>query len=380
VLAFLAGRQRATTAAVLSVLVLGWFVLEPRAIPRPHLASFAGMAACALIVERARALRSARPLMWAMPVVALWSNLHVESLLGVLFVMLFAAAEFVRPVALASRLEAARGGAIGVACVVATMGNPYGWGLARYLAENRHVPQFLNIAELRPAYLPNYRAFFVYLGLCAALLIWRRRSTAPWEVLVAAVFAALGVRFLRFTPLVFLVTVPVLAERLGMLIARGVDRRALVITMLAAGVITARQPLAVFARLEAGDRAVAPPQFFPADFARVVHDAGLHGPLFNSMNLGGFIAWQLYPDARIFQDGRLQAVPPQHFLSILKASRSREEWEAMLAGIDWAVISLPRPNELSGAGHFREPEWIPVFEDDAVRIVVRRGSKLDAGR
>ena len=100
------------------------------------------------------------------------------------------------------------------------------------------------------------------------------------------------------------------------------------------------------------------------------------------MNLGGFIAWELYPDAQIFQDGRLQAVPPQHFLSILKASRSREEWDAMLRGIDWAVISLPRPNELSGAGHFREPDWVTVFEDDAVRIVVRQGSPLDreAGR
>ena len=49
----------------------------------------------------------------------------------------------------------------------------------------------------------------------------------------------------------------------------------------------------------------------------------------------------------------------------------------MLRGIDWAVISLPRPNQLSGAGHFREPQWITVFEDDAVRVVVRRGSRLD---
>ena len=62
VLTFLAARERATTAAVISVLVLGWFVLEPRAIPRPHLASFAGMATCALLIERARRRGSATPL------------------------------------------------------------------------------------------------------------------------------------------------------------------------------------------------------------------------------------------------------------------------------------------------------------------------------
>jgi hypothetical protein len=377
-LTFAACRQRATVSATIAVLVLGWFVLEPRAIPRPHLVSFAGIAACALAIERARRRRSATPLVWIVPVVALWSNLHVECFLGVLFVTLFAACELIHGKSL-SRREATRALTIAGACVLATLANPYGWGLARYLLENRHVPQFLNIAELRPAYLPNYRSFFVYSALCAALLVWRARTTALWEIVVAVVFAALGVAFLRFTPLVFLVTGAILAERLGWLVSRGVDGRALVLTVLATGLITARQPLAAFNRMEIGTRAVAPPQFFPPAFAQIVRRAGLHGPAFNSMNLGGFLAWELYPDGRIFQDGRLQAVPPDHFLSILKASRTIEEWEALMhdRGIDWAVISLPRPNELSGAGHFREPMWMVVFEDDAVRIVVRRGSALD---
>ncbi len=375
-LTYLACRERATTAAAVAVLVLGWFVLEPRAIPRPHLASFAGVAACAFLIERARRRRSATPLVWMVPAVALWSNLHVECFLGVLLVALFAASEFAHPKTLPRR-EAIRALTVAGACLLATLANPYGWGIARYLAENRHVPQFLNIAELRPAYLPTYRAFFIYVGVCATLLIWRARTTALWEVVVTLVFAALGLKFLRFTPLVFLVSAPIVAERLAGLMSRGLDGRALVVTVLATGLITARQPLGAFARMEIGTRAVAPPQFFPPDFARTVRTAGLRGPVFNSLNLGGFLAWELYPEVRIFQDGRLQAVPPQHFLTILKASRSADEWEAMLRDIDWAVISLPRPNELSGAGHFREPAWAAVFEDDAVRIVVRRGSGLD---
>jgi hypothetical protein len=95
------------------------------------------------------------------------------------------------------------------------------------------------------------------------------------------------------------------------------------------------------------------------------------------MNLGGFLAWELYPQVQIFQDARLQAVPPEHFLAILKASRDPNDWEALLQGIDWAVISLPRPNELSGAGHFPDATWATVFEDQAVRVVVRRGGRFD---
>ena len=312
VLMFLACRQRAATSATLAILILGFFVLEPRALPRPHLASFSGMAACTFLIERARRGASARPLVWAIPVVALWSNLHVECFLGVLLVGLFAASELLRPAVL-NRSEALRACAIAGGCLAATLANPYGWGLERYLAENWRVPQFLNIAELRPAYLPNYRAFFVYLAVGAALLLWRARTAALWEIVAAVVYAALGVKFLRFTPLVFLVTAPILAGRLAGLMSRGLDGRALVVTALAAGIITARQPLSVFTRIDVGTHAVAPPEFFPPDFGRVMRSAGMHGPVFNSMNLGGFLAWELYPQIQIFQDARLQAVPPEHF-------------------------------------------------------------------
>jgi len=374
-LTFLACRERAATSATLAVLVLGFFVVEPRAVPRPHLLSFVGMAGCAFLIETARRRATAAPLVWAIPLVALWSNLHAECVLGVMLIGLFAAAEFARPSAL-SRSEALRALAMAAGCGVATLANPYGWGLERYLIENWRVPQVLNIAELRPAYLPTYRAFFIYLIVGAALLLARPRAALS-EVVAALAYAALGSRFLRFTPLVFLVTAPLVSGRLTALMSRGLDGRAIVVTAVAAGLLTARQPIAAFTRIAIGTQAVAPQAFFTQDFRTVVERAGLHGPVFNSMNLGGFVAWELYPRTQVFQDGRLQAVPAAHFVAILKAARSPEEWESLLRGIDWAVISLPRPNELSGAGHFREPAWRAVFDDDAIRIVVRRGSGLD---
>ena len=109
-------------------------------------------------------------------------------------------------------------------------------------------------------------------------------------------------------------------------------------------------------------------------FARAT---GLRGPVFNSMNLGGYLAWELYPDTRIFQDGRLQAVPPEHIRAILDASRDLEDWDALVAGVDWAVLSLPRPNQLSGAGRFPRQRWATVYWDEAVDVRVRRGGRFD---
>ena len=69
---------------------------------------------------------------------------------------------------------------------------------------------------------------------------------------------------------------------------------------------------------------------------------------------------------------RLQAYPPEHFLSILVGSRPQRDWDVLVADVDWAVLSLPRPNQLSGVGRFPESEWAVVFRDKAVEIVVRR--------
>jgi hypothetical protein len=366
-----------TGEAVIAVLVLGFFIIEPRAIPRPHLVTFAGLAACSLFIERARRTRSAAPLWWTIPVVALWSNLHVECIFGVLLVGVFACGELARPSAL-SRRGARKAIVIAAGCMAATLANPYGWGLEKYLYENWHVPQMLSIAELQPPYLPAYRAFFAYLVLAAVFLLSRPRSLALWEGFAAALFAVLGVKFLRFTPLVFLVTAPMLTERVALWIERGINGRAIVVIAIAIGIATSRLPLRALAHLRAGTRAVAPPSFFSPGLPAFARVTGLHGPVFNSMNLGGYLAWQLYPGTRIFQDGRLQAVPPEHFRTILEASRSQSEWDALVAGVDWAVLSNPRPDQLSGAGRFPRADWATIYWDEAVEVLVRRAGRFAA--
>ena len=373
-LVFLACRIRAGSgnAAIAAVLLLGMFVLEPRAIPRPHLVSLAGIAACAWLIERARVRRSSRPLWWAVPLVALWSNVHVECVFGVLLIALFAAAEALRPSTL-DRRDALRVCTIAIVCGLATLANPYGWGLLAYLNENRSVPSILTIAELLPPPLVPYRAFYAYLGLGAAVFAWQWRTVRLSEIVPAVIFAAMGLRFIRLTPLVFLVTAPAIAGRLATLVRRPRHARAMMFAAVCAALLVSRIPVRLFiTELTIGTRAVAPPAFFSEDAIRFATDAGLEGAVFNSHNLGGYVAWMLHPRARIFQDSRLQAYPPEHFLSILVASRSPEDWNVLVADVDWAIVSLPRPNQLSGVGMFPSPEWASVFKDSAVEIFVRR--------
>jgi hypothetical protein len=375
VLLYVACRIRAPAWTAIVVLAFGFFILEPRAIPRPHLISFAAFAALTLLIERAVARRSSAPLRWAIPLVAVWSNFHVECVFGVLLLAIFAAAELIWPSAL-TRREAVRAGMIAALCGPATMINPYGWGLIAYLYENLSVPQILAISELQPPPLFAYRAFYVYVAIGAALLLARLRILRLWEALAAVTFATLGLMHLRETPLVFLATAPMVAARLPAIAARGVDPRAIVVTALCAALAVSRIPLGLlFTEFAVGTSAVAPKQFFSQDAIDYINRARLEGAAFNSHNIGGYLAWMLYPRVRVFQDSRLQAYPPEHFRNIIAASASQQDWDALVADVNWAVVSIPRPNQMSGHGRFPSTEWESVFRDAAMEIVVRRGAR-----
>jgi hypothetical protein len=367
---YAACRVRASAFAAAVLLLLGFFVIEPRALPRPHLMSFAAMAACVWMVERAFASRTPTPLLWTIPIVALWSNFHAESVIGVTYLAIVAVAALLWPSAW-SRRDAARALAIVGACAVALLATPYGAGLVEYMYENLSVPQLLNISELRPAYLPVYRGFYAFAVIAAAVVLFVKPRPALWEIAVMLGFGALGFRYLRLTPLLFLTTAPLVAARLSALVERGLDRRAVAVSAIAAALVMSRLPLGAWSQVFKR-HAIFPATYFSAPAAQFARKAGLSGPVFNSFNLGGWVAWELYPQAQIFQDSRLQAYPPEHFARILEASRSQQAWDALVAGVDWAVLSRTRPDNLSGADRFPGDVWSIVFWDEAVTVLVRR--------
>ncbi len=371
-LACLAARRRAPPAAVAAWCALAFFAIEPRAIPRPHLVSFAGLAAMLWLIECARSSRQAAPLVWAIPIAALWSNLHVEYVFGVALLGVFAATELVRPAALNRRESLRAAGLTGLAAL-ATLANPYGWGGIAYLIENTRLPALLDIAELAPPYWPAYRGFFVFVGVAAVLLVSQPKRLTLWDAVVFVGAAVLGWRFIRLTPMVALLAAPMVASRIGAIIARGVDARAVMATALALTIAASPVPVRhLVTDLEAGGRAMEPPAVFSPGAITFIRSEKLDGAVFNGNNLGGYLIWNLYPAVRVFQDSRIQAYPASHFDAILAASETQPAWDALVAGVDWAILSLPRADRLSGAGRFPHPEWATVYWDQAVEVVVRR--------
>ena len=377
-------RIRSSVAATVAVCAFGWIVIEPRALPRPHLVSFAGMAATIYLIERSRIAGTWRPLLWMLPVTVAWANFHVECVFGVATVGLFAAGEWIRPRSLG---RAASQGALLIAagCAAATLLTPYGVGLWRYTFENSAVPRLLNIAELQPPYLPNYRGFFALtaLTLGGCLLRWRRLSL--FDAAAIVLFGALGWRYLRLTPLLFFAAAPFVAQcldELGDLRKPGQSRfplgkprlsRLWGVSAAAVALLLSRVPMTTLVRgVQIGGDALEPGDVFSPEAMRFARDHHLSGPAFTSINLGGYVAWYLYPGAQVFIDSRLQAYPPEHFAAVSRAAGDPDGWDTLTQNLDWAVLSVPRVNPFSGTGRFDERFWAAAYNDRAIAILVRR--------
>ena len=247
----------------------------------------------------------------------------------------FAASEWIWPRRL-PRAEARTALMIAVAAAAATLLNPYGWGLWRISTRTCRCRASSRSRSCCRRRLPAYRAFYVYLALAAVLLLLDRRAGSRCRTPSRSrVFATFGLMHLRETPLVLLRhradrgaaprrvdrSRPRLPRDSGHLALRGAGRCREFRRRVLLRAIRDRQPT----RSSRRSSSRAAPSTSRSR-------AGLSGPVFNSLNLGGYIAWKLYPTARVFQDTRFQAYPPEHFRSTIAASRVAGRMESARRG------------------------------------------------
>lgn len=120
----------------------------------------------------------------------------------------------------------------------------------------------------------------------------------------------------------------------------------------------------------------------PRESTEFILSSGLQGRMLNTYDSGGYLLWKLYPQHRVFIDGRgLDTDVYRDWKAMTSASLQevggRKEFEVLLDrfGIDYVVQPLIHP----GSGRLIpllkflliKPEWIPVYVDQQSYILVR---------
>ena len=191
--------------------------------------------------------------------------------------------------------------------LIAMLAHPHGllsYGIFfEFLGDNPLVQQ---VNEFSPPSFKNHTAFWILLGFSSVLVALYRRRIHLTHVLTLLPFLYLSLRYNRAAGVFALVAVPVVAS----LLAQSKDAIPALQARLKNIWVVA---LAIAISIDAVYVKFFKPQDllgfgyhlledgFPAGAMRFVKDVGLRGNLYNSGDFGGYLAFYLTPERKIFQ-------------------------------------------------------------------------------
>jgi hypothetical protein len=111
----------------------------------------------------------------------------------------------------------------------------------------------------------------------------------------------------------------------------------------------------------------------PVDAVAWLVDNKPQGEIFNPYNWGGYLVWSLYPEYRVFVDGRTDLYGNEFLLQYLEVQSAQPGFEDILAEYDVNVI-LTYPDDVLSLRLGCVGGWEEVYQDDVAVIWVRRGA------
>jgi hypothetical protein len=305
------------------------------------------------------------------------------------------------------------------------LANPYGvaaWTFPQTLfqrisGEEEVFSRILEFASpWRDAQDPALRAFWILLALFALsllvrLAVTRSRRAVLGPVVLALPFLALAFLARRNIPLFAIVAAPLFALQLTEIGQHLPVFRARVWTWgaIAFPVVIGAAVLAGGAPALTGlwrDRGLGvEPGIFPESCLQSLDRSGIHGPLFNDLDFGGYISWR-NPERRTWIDGRLEVAGAERLSTYIQAHGNPAVWErlqsswkfealllehssranaaflvALLEGGQWQLrhldaegaLLLPQENNAGLVARPGQEDWTRILEEE-------RGPEPHAGR
>ena len=403
---------RRSSAAGAAIAILAVPLIAARTTPRADMFTVVLFAAFLSLLWENYQTGKAR--LWLLPLLMLaWVNLHFGFISGLGLILAYVAVELLETVFGVERRLAAlhrlrRASVWLVTTVVATLVNPWGWGVYHALMVqqranaqqqlwiNEWAPVPVNWATVSRSLLLRQTTSTIYvllaIALVAAAAALLRGHWATAVLLLGAMYPAMhAVRMgALFACVLVIVGGPELAwvlSGLGQKIRPAHTRR------LVAGAAAAC--LAVLAGVRSfdlvtnrhyyssADEAVFGAglcSWFPERAAEFTAQQKLPGEILNTYAAGGFLAWRLGPERGVYIDGRDTLYGPPRLArqsELMFGSPDSATWqdEASRYNINTVIIALARYDGLKPAllrGLCKSTMWRPVYLDEKSAVFVRQ--------
>ncbi len=379
-------------AAALGIL-LAAPLLAIRAFVRPHLLTALLLAVTLLLLRKESA--TARPVWrWALPpLFLLWANLHSGFLLGLGLVVLYWAGE-----AISIRIGAAapaatpcwRGRLLALgASLLATLANPHHVEALLYPVRLVIDPVVTGmIAELQSPLDPRFRgALFLWFLLLSAvvlalLLPGRLRRLQFSLILPGAVFAVLALQAVRsVSELAVLIPALVAAhgERLGTRRAVAAATSAVVLLgALGLGLLATGPGIPMGTREDPRRTGLGiHPVNLPRAAVEFLSRTEPPGRIFSTMGFSSWLIYRLWPEKRVYIDGRLDVFPPEFLEGYGMMMTTGAGWDEAVARYDIQLALVNYPDQATPGGSLQgrlrqDPDWVCVYFSDNALVYARR--------
>jgi hypothetical protein len=366
---------------VLALFLWGAAVTSLNWVTRPHLISMLLLAIWLIWTDKLA--RGEKIPLWAFfATMILWSNLHGEFIAGMLVTLAYTfgwTMEFLFNRVNTDLQTGARLWAVFLASGAASLLNPAAYH--PYVTILGFVGNPYLMSRMSEANPPDFSRpeFLALLGLLAGsillLAIHPKRLTAGQAFLLAG-FSAMSLLAARNIHLYGIVAPFVLAETVqGLASLKGVRTIESILKTAEGQVKSVLWPAAtviLFSALILGSKARSvytfSPSFFPTEAVAWLEEHPQEGRMFNDLNWGGYIAFHLWPEQKIFADS-MADVTGEMTLQYETALTLSEGWEDIFAKyrIEWVILPVTEPlaSALEAAG------WQTLYEDDTA-IILRR--------
>ena len=346
---------------------------------RPQLFSVLLFAVLLTLICRADERGSMRSLWWVPLVMAAWVNLHGGWIVGLGVLGAWIAGRTVTRNVPGGRPILVVG--LGLAALAATLINPYGLGMWRFLAATVRVERPM-INDWQPLYAlaPAFAALWLVPAGVAVLALTRQPRWRDWmSIGLVALLGVAALRVSRLDAFFMLAVVFLLASRLRR--CHGAHQTGPRLQIFAAAK-PAFAATAVAAVLVVGwrlpDVEVRPEGNPEPEAAKYVRDHDLRGRMLTWFDWGQYAIWHLSPGIKVSMDGRRETVYSDsvvsdhlHFYAGGEGAVSYPE--RIGADYVWLPRTLPIVPELLARG------WRPLFEGP-VSVVLTRGSHSGASQ
>lgn len=351
---------------------------------RPEIFSLLFISLLGFILYGFKTKRLKREYVFIIPVVmVLWDFLH-GALYGVIFLSAFVIGETAKSIfpnagesyagAINARSETGYIKtllAVYLVSLIAMVINPYGLRtydiFVEFLRANRMV---LGTNEFTPPDFINFPLFWLFFALVAGLSLFFIKKADLTQMLILIPFAALALKYNRVTVVFDLLAIPSLAYYASLM-------KELVKSKILAAFgrllcYSALSIIMIYILLLKFVFADGPFTFgyevndllLPVGATRFIEQAGLKGNMYNPGHFGGYLAYYLYPERRIFIYNH--HVVFGNFPSIVENKNLTEHYN-----IQFAVLERYWGNSQSYGAIFTPELWIPVFWDNSAVIVVK---------